>query len=206
MAYFLSDIAIITGGLVAPVGGGAYCLAPFPLITHGRVVLELPALGMADPWSRPSRFTQPFDRGYYEWRYGKPKPKTPPELSAPPEKPPQISEVLDLDGPRMERARILRARAADRTRLNQIQATNAQTELDIIGLESYIEQIIRSIETGLAEQLAGQLQEEREQAAMIERLEQNVVAAREALFLAIDTLRRHQNQMVAIQAAIRMFF
>lgn len=64
-----------------PVGGTT--AAPFTLVD---IVVSLgPAPAddkLADPWTGPNRFIEPFDRGYYIWKYGKPRVDVPRETLA----------------------------------------------------------------------------------------------------------------------------
>lgn len=188
--YVLNDISLASHGLVAPTAGGDFCLASFPLASHGIIVLEVDLeLGkLADP---STGYREPWDISYYRWKYRKRK-QDQPEPEVEPERPSVMRELLERD-----------QAAADVARL---QAKNAETERDILELQAYIREVTQGIESGIAAELAAQELALEDQQSLIAALEDNVVLAREALLVAMEARRRHQNQLAAIEAVIRFYY
>lgn len=143
---------------------------------------------LADPASKAWR--EPWDLDYYRWKYRDKKPKARKE----PQRENRMRELLEADV----------SLPADK--LARLEAKNAQTEIDILELETYIREVSRGIETGLAQELAAQELAAAQQAELIDRLQQNVIDAREALLVALEARRRHQNQIAAIEAVIRTYY
>lgn len=190
--YILNDISLASEGLVSPVTGGAYCLAPFPLASHGVIVLpfeaELPKLA-----DSTSRMSEPFDRGYYLWKYGRKVVKEPAKVDkAEPRRPNIMQELVAED--------------LAITQLEAVELRNAETERDIRELQAYIREVTLGIESGLAAKLAAQELAEEQQLELMARLQENLIAARESLLLAMETQRRHQNQLAAIETVIRYYY
>jgi len=190
MSYILNDISLVTDGLAAPVAVDEFCLSPFPLLSHGIIVLEFEAElpKLADSTSRMS---EPFDRGYYLWKYGRKV----------------VNKPAKVD--KVERPNIMRELVAEDlaiTQLEAVQLRNAETERDIKELQAYIREVTLGIESGLAAKLAAQELAEEQQLELMARLQENLIAARESLLLAMENQRRHQNQLAAIETVIRYYY
>lgn len=200
--YILDGMSLATDGFASPVEGGDYCLAPFALISLGLIVLEVDDdLGkLADPST--SSWREPWDLDYYRHKYRReiakvtkqPVKEVIQEVEAEPVRPNRMRELLEYEAqlPAQELARL--------------EAKNNQVELDILELQAYIREVRRGIESGLAQELAAQEMAAAAQEALIARLEENVVEARETLLAAMEARRRHQNQIAAIEAVIRVYF
>lgn len=194
MSYILDPISLATDGFASPVEGGDYCLAPFALITHGIVVLEVDVADdkLADPSTggRPPGW-EPFDISYYRWKYGREQKRD--QVDQPePERPNVMPELLARDQTEVE--------------LRRLQQRNNETERDILELRAYIREVETGIESGLAAELAAQELELERQEAVMERLQDNIILAREALLVALEARRRHQNHLAAIEAVIRFYY
>lgn len=137
---------------------------------------DLDADKLADPYVGPARFREPFDRGYYLWKYG----------------PPQA--LLD--------AQEARAPQLYDDAVEELEHGVTDTAEDIFELQEYIREITAGLESNLIELDL----EAKAQVAMIERLEQNVGQAREVLLLALETRRQQQNELAAIEAIIQMYY
>lgn len=160
-------------------------------------IIPVPGDKLADPASRLGRhrIIEPWDDRYYRFKYGKDKPE-PVELveervgtwtgesEADIERPSVMSEMLDQD------------------RLDAYDARNAQNERDIAELEAYILAGTQALaqDVGMAEA------EIEDQEAFIAQLETNIVMARDALIAALDSRRKHQNLLAAIEAVIRNYY
>jgi hypothetical protein len=140
---------------------------------------------LADPTSRfgRHRIHEPWTDEYYRFKYGKDKPK-PDELVAEIERPNVLADMLD------------------QAVLDDYDARNAQNERDIAELEAYIsastDALGQDVDTAM---LALGTQEE-----LIAQLEANVVLARETLIIALESRRKHQNLLAAIEAVIRNYY
>lgn len=206
-SFELNDFTLATDGVLAPVEpDGDLCLQPFALASVGQFIIEVELVaadGMADPYAGPSRFREPFDRGYYLWRYGKPEQRKDPE----PERPDQVRSSFIFDAWQDELRRQAEALTdqleRDAAGLNVERARSAR---DIRELQLYIAELTREIESDLLAQEAALLADQARQAALIVRLEENRVAAREALLLVLERQRRQNNQLLAIEAAIRFYY
>lgn len=184
----LDGMSLATDGFASPVEGGDYCLAPFALISLGLIVLEVDEeLGkLADPRTR-----EPWDPDYYRWKYRKAKPRDLPDTPEP-----VRSNVMPE----------LLARDATATQLERLERKNAQTERDILELEAYIREVELGLESGIAAELAAQEAEILAQDELMARLAENVSLARETLLVVLEARRRHQNQIAAIEAVIRVYY
>lgn len=210
MSFILHPFTLATDGVLAPSDSGALCLQPFALASGGQFALEAAeALGLADPWSGPSRFTEPFDRGYYLWKYGKPKKRIDfsetgelPEIVQEPERSNIMPELLRLEA----KGQLLTSVGETRAKLLELEEQNRIAERDIAELELYIREIKHGLETGLAAKLAAQELETERQVALIATLEQNVADALEALVAAMRIRRRMQNEQAAIEAVMRIYY
>ena len=199
MGYILNDISLLTDGLVSPLeldpDPSEFCLQPFPLLTHGIIVLaELEDEKLADPYTGPSRFTEPFDLGYYRMKYGRrqsPATKERPETPEP-ERTNLMPQLILEDTARAE--------------LERLEARNQQTELEIRELEIYIDQVGEALVSDLQAELEAEELENERRLALIARLEENRIAAREALLLAMERQRRQRNQLAAVEAVIRTYY
>ena len=141
---------------------------------------------LADPASserRRHRIVEPWDPAYYRWKYGRDKPKAV-ELVEEVERPNVMAEMLD------------------QARLDDYDNRNAQNERDIAELEAYI----LAGTQALAQDAAQAELEIEDQEAFIAQLEANVVMARDTLILALDSRRKHQNLLAAIEAVIRNYY
>lgn len=190
--YILNDISLASHGLVSPTKTG-YCLAPYPLASHGIILPEgqLPSEDkLADS---TSRYAEPFDRGYWLWKYGRKVDKEPAKVDKPEPKRPNLMPQLVAEDLAL-------------SQLEAVQLRAAETERDIRELQAYIAEVTLGIETGLAAQLAAKELNEQRQAEMMARLAENLAAARESLLLAMEDQRRHQNQLAAIETVIRYYF
>ncbi len=135
---------------------------------------------LADPRSR-HRIIEPWDDRYYRFKYGKDKPK-PQEPE--PDRPNVMADMLDQE------------------RLEDYDRRNAQNERDIAELEAYIS----AATDALAQDVnAAELALE-DQADAIAQLEANMELARETLIIALDSRRKHQNLLAAIEAVIRNYY
>lgn len=188
--FILDPFALATDGTLAPASGGGYCLQPFALASSGQFVIDVEALGLADPYRGPNRFNEPFDRGYYLWRYG-------PEIQGP-ARPPIARSLVEQQ---LLRDRPVMDAITESRRLQENIAERDQLEL-----ETYIDVVNAEIESGLLQRMAELEDDRRRQQALIARLEENRVAARDVLLLVIDQRRRHRNQQIAAMAAIEFFY
>ena len=215
-SFELNDFTLVTDGVLAPVEpDGDLCLRPFALASVGQFIIEADlAQGMADPYVGPSRFNEPFDRGYYLWKYGdrvKPKKK---KKEPEPERPEQVRSSFIYDLWKAEAKRQAKAEARQRdeaTRRLALEAAELKDERaraarDIRELELYIAELTREIESDLLSQVAAAEAEQVRQKALIARLEENRVAARDALLLVLEKQRRQNNQLLAVEAAIRFYY
>jgi hypothetical protein len=139
---------------------------------------------LADPRSR-HRIYEPWTNEYYKFKYGKDKPTALPTRRA-----------VDI-----ERPNVL-AEMLDQAVLDDYDARNAQNERDIAELEAYIAASTNALAQDVDDvMLALENQEE-----FIAQLEANVVLARDSLILALESRRKHQNLLAAIEAVIRNYY
>ena len=218
-SFELNDFTLVTDGVLAPVEpDGDLCLRPFALASVGQFIIEADlAQGMADPYVGPNRFREPFDRGYYLWKYGdkiQPKKKDEDEPEPEPERPEQVRSSFIYDIWKAAAARQAKAEARQRdeaTRQLALEAAELKDERaraarDIRELELYIAELTKEIESDLLRQVSAAEAEQERQRALIARLEENRVAARDALLLVLERQRRQNNQLLAVEAAIRFFY
>ena len=90
----------------------------------------------------------------------------------------------------------------DQATLDDYDRRNAQNERDIAELEAYISAATDALATDLAQAEA----EVEDQEALIAQLEANMELARETLIIALDSRRKHQNLLAAIEAVIRNYY
>jgi hypothetical protein len=205
MGYILDGMSIATDGFASPVefddgDPEEYCLAPFALISHGIIVLleEDEDDKLADPYVGPSRFNEPFDRGYYLWKYGPPKTVTDSvTVSEEPEPPPQIDEDELREG--LRRRRIANYEAREIRRMEREVREGLELKLYIAELED-------ELEARLADLVKAAEEERQRRQALIARLEENRVAAREALFLVLERQRKRRNMQIAVESSIRLLY
>lgn len=148
---------------------------------------------MADPYVGPSRFKEPFDRGYYLWKYGK-NAKQAGDFAKQPTLPRSLVEQALL-----KQLPVMDAIVESR-RLQESPAERDQLELEL-----YIAELTRELESELLTALRFERAEIKRQQALIDALEENRVAARDALLLVIDRRRRRNNE-IAAAAAIDFYF
>jgi hypothetical protein len=137
---------------------------------------------LADPRSR-HRIYEPWTDEYYKFKYGKDKPK-PDELVAEIERPNVLAEMLD------------------QAVLDDYDARNAQNERDIAELEAYIS----ASTDALAQDVDTAMLALGDQDELIAQLEANLVLARDTLIIALESRRKHQNLLAAIEAVIRNYY
>jgi hypothetical protein len=137
---------------------------------------------LADPRSR-HRIYEPWTDEYYKFKYGKEKPAAE-ELVAEIERPNVLAEMLD------------------QAVLDDYDARNAQNERDIAELEAYIS----ASTDALAQDVDTAMLALGDQDELIAQLEINLVLARETLIIALDSRRKHQNLLAAIEAVIRNYY
>jgi hypothetical protein len=135
---------------------------------------------LADP---RHRIHEPWTNEYYRFKYGKDKPAAE-ELVAEIERPNVLAEMLD------------------QATLDDYDTRNAQNERDIAELEAYISAATDALEADAQESELALADQE----ALIAQLEVNVVLARETLIIALDSRRKHQNLLAAIEAVIRNYY
>ncbi len=178
----ISPISMGTRGAWGPVSHSAD-FAPTSLALGSRGVIRLGfvPVDVPDKLADPrARFSEPFDLSYYRWRYGK--------AIADKE---QLREI-ELD-------KVALAEAEKRREITE-------QEQEVATLQAYVRELSAGLETGLAAELAGKEKTEALQAKIITRLEQNLVDAREALLLAMDALRRQNNEKAALLAVMDFYF
>jgi hypothetical protein len=195
----LDPLSIATIGYVAPFTATSWAPLPLPISSHGYIVIQVPTglPGMADP---RSRFHEPFDRDYYRTKYRREyqrrQPLQPPVEGSKPEPISVLPEAMRED-----------TAAAQATRdLARLEARNRDIDRDILELQAYIREVSTGLESGLAAQVAAAELKAADQAAFLERLREALIDAREALLVALETKRRRQNQLAAIEAVIRYYF
>jgi hypothetical protein len=210
-SFELNDFTLATDGVLAPVEpDGDLCLQGFALASVGQFIIEVDLVGggMADPYVGPSRFSQPFDRGYYIWKYGKnAKQLADFAKQDEPERPVQVRSSFIFDAWQAEaaaeaQAETLRLERAARS-LSLEQARSAR---DIRELNLYIAELTRTIESDLLSQEAALLADQARHQVLIARLEENRLAARDALLLVLERQRRQNNQLLAIESVIRFYY
>lgn len=184
---------------------------PILRLTYEEPIPPVAPDGMADPYTGPSRFREPFDRGYYLWKYGDKvlRQATRGYLTEddPPERPEQVRSSFIFDAYREELERQAEALTDDLERqAADLNISRAEAKRDIRELELYIAQLTREIESDLLAKVAEQEAEQVRQQALIMRLEANRVAAREALLLVLERQRRRNSQLLAIESVIRFYF
>ena len=204
MSYVLDGMSLATDGFASPVefddgDPEEYCLAPFALISHGIIVIleEDDDDKLADPYTGPSRFNEPFDRGYYLWKYGNQVLRQDPDPEPEPEAPQLVDETELLEELRRSRNQNYEAREIRRLEREVRDAIELQLYVD--GLEAELEALL---EQRLAEAQAESDRRER----LIARLEENRVAARDALLLVLERNRKRRNMQAAVDASIRYFY
>jgi hypothetical protein len=133
--------------------------------------------GMADPGTH--KYVEPWDRGYYLWKYGHKQQKKSRK---------KIQKALE-DG----RPEVMQRQLAE------IEARTSSMDRDIEELEAYLAGAEAAVERELANQ-------EESSDATIWWLEQNMRNAREALLMANTAKRRRQNLITAVNAVIRLLF
>lgn len=196
----IDGISLMTRGLRGPGAGADSCPQGIALMTFG-FYLRTDAVQdkLADS---TSRFSEPFDAGYYRWKYGRKvdKPvdkvaKQPQEIveqPPEPERPDYMAELLEKD-----------RRLAE---LEALAAQDREIQRDILELQVYIGEVESTIERNMAAQIAAKERENARAQARIEQLEANLVAARESLLLALRLQQRHRNRLAALEAIIRFYF
>lgn len=178
-------------------GGRLFC----PTITSGGCDSRVFATG--GRWFRgaalpkladdASRMAEPFDRGYWLWKYGRKVSK----------------QTAKVDKPEPKRPNLMPDLVAEDLALSQLEAVQlreAELARDIRDLQAYIEEVTLGIESGLAAQVAAAELEEQRQVELMARLEENLIAARESLLLAMEAQRIRQNQLAAIETVIRYYY
>lgn len=162
-----------------------------------RITYQLVDDKLADPASRfgRHRIIEPWDDRYYRFKYGKDKPE-PVELVEE-----RVGTWTGESEADIERPAVM-AEMLDQDRLDAYDARNAQNERDIAELEAYILAGTQALaqDVGMAEA------EIEDQEAFIAQLETNIVMARDALIAALDSRRKHQNLLAAIEAVIRNYY
>lgn len=136
-SFALDPFTLATDGVLRPVSDDptdGYCPGLFSLASGGSwYIPEIAELGLADPYVGPSRFTEPFDRGYYLWRYGNQVlPKVAP--GAEPERPEQVRRSFIFDSFQEEiesPADVERARAARDLRELELYAAELRAEIEL---------------------------------------------------------------------------
>jgi hypothetical protein len=215
LSYILNDFSLLTHGLVAPTELDAsgnpedFCIGSFELLSNGIIVLaEADAgAGMADPYAGPSRFSQPFDRGYYIWKYGKNAKQPDNFAKQEPERPDQVRSSFIFDAWQEEAAAEAQAETLRLERTARaLSLEQARSARDIRELNLYIAELTRTIESDLLSQAAALLADQARQQALIVRLEENRLAARDALLLVLERQRRQNNQLLAIESVIRFYY
>jgi hypothetical protein len=82
----------------------------------------------------------------------------------------------------------------------------ARSARDIRELNLYIAELTRTIESDLLSQEAALLADQARHQVLIARLEENRLAARDALLLVLERQRRQNNQLLAIESVIRFYY
>jgi hypothetical protein len=178
-------------GMNQPAGGATnriFASFNHPFIAPGLLrVTWLPPSDdkLADPRSRGHRIYEPWTDEYYKFKYGRDKPTAlPPRRAVDIERPNVLAEMLD------------------QAKLDDYDQRNAQNERDIAELEAYI----AASSDALAQDVDTAMLALGDQDELIAQLEANLVLARDSLILALDSRRKHQNLLAAIEAVIRNYY
>ena len=169
--FILDPFALATDGTLAPASGGGKCLQPFALASAGQFVIDVEALGLADPYVGPSRFNEPFDRGYYLWKYG--------------------DQVLEQTRPAIGRAllrqELLATRPVDQALAEARRLEDQGIERDLLELELYTAEVAAEILTDqvLSSRLADNLEAATEALLLLQARNQQRVRNQQAAAIAV---------------------
>lgn len=138
-SFELDPFTLATDGVLRPVSvdpSDGYCPGLFSLASGGSWYIPEPAAaGLADPYVGPSRFNEPFDRGYYLWRYG--------------------DQVLEQARPAIGRALLRRDLVArlpvDDALAESRRLEDQAIERDLLELELYVAEVTAELESDRVE-------------------------------------------------------